>query len=248
MIARHKWSSFLLLGIFGMLLVAVGTPRAEEKKADPDFKLLTPNKRGVEVKPATAVQFTTELGLSFQSLNGLGVRIDEARRAADPVGLAVAAHELAVAEKVADKKASLSAEAVMKEATKLAKMRDQSRELRAVALLSMDGKAKEELETLAAKAAKAEKDLEAARKSGERPKGLWGTLKVDNLTGAQWRILTNGNPRGIVPPYKDVKFQVQHGPNTNTVIEAVNLQTGQAFEWYIADNINFYSIELRNEY
>jgi hypothetical protein len=49
-----------------------------------------------------AINFRKELNLPFATLGTLGSRIGEARRAGDPVALANAASELAVAEKVSD--------------------------------------------------------------------------------------------------------------------------------------------------
>src|SRR4051794_77505 len=52
-----------------------------------------------EAKPsAVTVDFAKSLGLDFPVLTGLGARIEQARDQGDPVGLAAAARELAVAE------------------------------------------------------------------------------------------------------------------------------------------------------
>src|SRR4051794_3944510 len=59
---------------------------------------------------AAAANFGKQLNLPFPSLHTLGSRIDAARRAHDPVALAHAASELAVAEKVAGKKADLTSD------------------------------------------------------------------------------------------------------------------------------------------
>src|SRR3954449_6053251 len=67
-------------------------------------------------RPAAAsVNFRKALGLPLQSLATLGPRVAAARRASDPVALAHAASELAVAEKVSGKKASLTSTAVYAE-------------------------------------------------------------------------------------------------------------------------------------
>ena len=62
--------------------------------------------------------------------------IEHCRTAADPVGLAAAAKELAVAEAVSGKKAAVTSATISKEAIDLAKLRNSSQELSAVAYLS----------------------------------------------------------------------------------------------------------------
>jgi hypothetical protein len=65
-------------------------------------------------------------------LGTLGARIDAARREHDPVSLANQAHELALAEEVSGKKASLTSTTLAKDAVELAKVRRQITELKAV--------------------------------------------------------------------------------------------------------------------
>ena len=59
----------------------------------------------------------------------LGNRIDTARRQYDPVALGNTASELALAEKVSGKQASLTSTALYKESVELAKLRRQVAEL-----------------------------------------------------------------------------------------------------------------------
>src|SRR5262249_23043919 len=81
---------------------------------------------------AATINFRKELKLPFDSLSTLGSRIYAARRLPDPVALAHAASELAVAEKVSGKQASLTSKMLAKEAAELAGMRRQEQELNAV--------------------------------------------------------------------------------------------------------------------
>ena len=97
---------FLTLLAFGLMSVAGGD---EPKKDDP----AAADKEKIDTKAtprpsAAAIKFRKELALPLSSLSTLGSRIDSARRAHDPVALAHTANELATAEKVSGKKASLT--------------------------------------------------------------------------------------------------------------------------------------------
>jgi hypothetical protein len=92
--------------------------------------------KAVQERVAASVNFQKELGLSYPSLRTLGARIDAARQAPDPVTLAHAASELDVAEKVSGKKASITAPEILAEAAKLASLRKQEAELKAVLQVS----------------------------------------------------------------------------------------------------------------
>ena len=67
---------------------------------------------------ACPIKFRRDLNLPFASLSTLGVRIDAARRAGDPVTLAHAASELAVAEKVSGKVTTLTSSQLIEEAAR----------------------------------------------------------------------------------------------------------------------------------
>ncbi len=120
------------------------------------------------VQPATTIHFPTELGVAFPSLIDLGARIEGARQAFDPVGLAVCAQLLQAAEKAGGKQASLTSAALRKEAVTMAKDRNGSVELTAVA--SLVGEAGAELQQLAEKARVLEEEAEAAAERGEVPR------------------------------------------------------------------------------
>ena len=90
-------------------LCASALPAEEPKKdtpaGDDNQVVKTKPTKGT---PAVSVKFRKDLGLPFASLGTLGSRIDAARRAGDPVTLAHAASELAVAEKVSGKTAIIA--------------------------------------------------------------------------------------------------------------------------------------------
>src|SRR5262249_12442816 len=112
------------------ILAAVPLCPAEEPTKPKDMAVVDSK---VEKKPlAASVDFRKELNLPYPSLGTLGSRIDSARKAPDPVSLAHSANELAVAEKVSGKKASLTSNQVLKEAQELAKLRRQEAELKAL--------------------------------------------------------------------------------------------------------------------
>ncbi len=95
-------------------------PKAEKLKGkdkEKDVQVVT-SKASKRV-PATTINFKKAYGLPFDSLATLGSRIDAARRKPDPVTLAHAASELAVAEKVSGKKASLTSKALLAESAEL---------------------------------------------------------------------------------------------------------------------------------
>jgi hypothetical protein len=171
-----------------------GKPKAEviETKAAPQ-------------EPASGINFGKALGLSFESLNTLGSRIDQARRTADPVSLANAAQELAVAEQVSGKKASLTSAAVMKEAADLAKMRFDPAELKAVSLIAHgDETIAKDLTTACAKAEKAEKERIANAKDGTKTRGIMGQLHADSRVNATIFVYVDGRFVGSMGPFGDI--------------------------------------------
>lgn len=154
---------------------------------------------------AAATNFSKTLGLSYESLTTLGSRIDQARRVADPVGLASCAQELAVAEQVSGKKAGLTSDAVLKEAAEMAKMRFDPSELKAVSLIAKGNEAlSKELATTAAKAEKAEKERIAAAKEGGKTRGIMGQLHADSRVGTSIHVYVDGRYIGTMGPYGDI--------------------------------------------
>jgi hypothetical protein len=187
---------------------------------------------------AATIDFNKTLGLAFDSLTTLGTRIDQARRAPDPVGLASAARELAVAEQISSKKAALASDTIMKEAVELAKLRFLPTELNAVALMVQDKTVAKELATEAARAKKAQDDV-VAGKGVERPKGIRGTVHFDSRTNIDIAVYVNGQYRGTMGPYGDIFTFVgdPHHASTHLYARAVD---GRYWHHHVHGNINDY--------
>lgn len=169
---------------------------------------------GADAKPvqyvsATAIDFRTELGLDFPSLVSLGSRIEQCRSInPDPVGLAAAAYELGVAEKVSGKTAKITSETLLKEAVELAKVRNDSKELKATMHYVADDKTKEELETAALRAEKAEKEKAELAKAGAATRGVHNELVVKNISRQWVKVFYNGRYVGRVEPLRDNYFRL----------------------------------------
>jgi hypothetical protein len=183
----------LLLG----LLIAGGSV-AQEKLGKPpkgaDKQVV--DSRAKKRAPATAINFRKELSLPFPSLSTLGARIEAARRAADPVGLANAASELAVAEQVSGKKAPLTSAALLKEAAQLAGLRRQAAELKATLRIANQMATEQEVVTdlqeeiaMADQSARAE---QAAIQQNEQPTAAPRWVLVNNYTPQYIDVYVNG--------------------------------------------------------
>lgn len=198
-----------------LALFADSSANADEKAnaAEPKFS----------AAPAQ-IDFGKELGLPLQVLLDLDKRIQTARRKSDPVALANAAQLLAAAEKVSENKASLTADAVGAEAAELAKLRGNSTELQTVALLT----GKPELSALAKQAAKREADKRAAEASGERTRGVHGSVKVQSEVNLWINIYINGTFVGPLPPNGSFSYFVGDGFFASTHVKAL-VAPGQKF-------------------
>jgi len=196
-------TSLAVLGLACTLAaVPPGAVRAFEDKAaaaaDKSHDLTEGTKQG-KYTVASTVGFDAAFGLNFPSLSTVGARIDKARRAADPVSLALAAKELEVAEAVSKKKASLTAKDLMGEAVELGRQRGDAKELKALSLLvaTTEDKTKESLEKAVAKAEKEE---------GSR--GIRARLTVHNWRNNTLRLYYNGYGVGTVPPRASRSFGI----------------------------------------
>lgn len=160
---------------------------------------------------ATSVDFSSELGLNFASLSGLGARIEQCRTVRpDPVGLAATAKELGVAEKVSGKKANLTSAALMKEAVEMAKVRFDAQELRGLLLYVDDEDCHDELEIIAHSAMQAAK---GRRNNGIRANAVSVTLSVHNKSSRSARVFYNQRFVGTLKPNGREEFLVeQRGP------------------------------------
>jgi hypothetical protein len=210
-----------LAGLFCFLAALGGAvfPRAQaDDKKDQGQKQA--DAKGAKAPHAATVDFSGSLGLSLEGLKSLGERIDKARADADPVSLALAAKELSVAEQVSGKKASITADTLLKEAVDLAKMRSEFAELKAVALLADDA-SKKDLTTLAEKVgADIEKRKASEGKPGEKTKGIKQYVTVVNHTAWYIDVYVNGRFRGTVDPYDDIEIFVGDRYSDTTVLYA----------------------------
>lgn len=156
-------------------------------------------------KEAGVPDFTKGLGAPFDSVQSLSLRLLDARRKGDPIALALIATELDLAEKVANKKAEVTAADIRKEAIDLVKLRSVDTELKAMSLLVKD----QELAGLAKEAQEREtKRIEDAKKvKGVTPRGVH-VLEVTNHTNRWAHIRVNGHQVGSVPPHSNNTFQL----------------------------------------
>ncbi len=233
---RTVW---LLALVIGAGALVSGTSADDKKPAGATKIEIKPEK----YVPATTINFGGELGLPFESLTTLGVRIETARRSSDPVELTAAAIELAAAEKVAGKKASLTAEALLKEALETAKLRGNSKELKMIAQLVKDEKTAKDLESEATKAEKREKEEAEALKSGEKTRGT-RYLRCINYCGEGVNVYVDGSFIGHIHAYQERTFYL------GMKYRAVKLYARHSrIHWgprYIEGDYDNYTWELRD--
>jgi hypothetical protein len=183
-----------------VVLIGLGVTAADDKQQVSTEKKV--EAKAEKYTPASTIDFGGELGLPFAALTTLGSRIEAARRAPDPVALAAAGEELAAAEKVAGKKAALTADVVLKEAAELAKARGNSKELMMVAEL-VKGDAAKDLLDEANKAAEAEKVPQSTGKEEGRGARF---LRIYNATHEGVDIYVNGERIGHVREHRRETF------------------------------------------
>jgi len=237
-----------MLFFSGIFLAAFAGAGAEPAKVEPDDSQVVTSK--AQKRPAAgAINFRKDLNLPYTSLTTLGTRIDAARRAPDPVALAHAASELAVAEKVSGKKAALTSTAVLKESAELAKLRGQASELKATLAVSNQIAGEQALITelkkdIESAEQKSQMEKEAIRQNQE-PTAVPRKVLVNNYT-TQYIVLTiNGYARQPeIPPGGSHWFVIEHKWNP-TVLSAYG--DDQLPEWgprYIWGRFNTYTWNL----
>jgi hypothetical protein len=226
MIASRATIGLLFLSLLALLSVGVVSLAGDDqpKKDDPaaaDKEKI--DSTAVKRTPAASVKFAKELGLPYATLGTLGSRVDAARRAHDPVALAHAAHELATAEKVSGKRASLTALELAKESAELAKLRRQESELRATLAVQQQITGTDDAITtlkqiLNDAKAQAKADSEAIRMNQEP---TWTPRKVivNNYTTQYLDIWVNGYYKVQVSPGMSQSFLIEHRWNP-TVLTA----------------------------
>lgn len=173
---------------------------------------------------ACSVNFARELGLSLDYLGSIGHRIAQARKASDPVELALCSQALSVAEKVSGKQAAVTANQVQQEALEIARLRGNSQELSAVALIVSSAAA--DLDKQIALAKKREAEAKASIDAKEDQKELVGRLIVANHSDECLRIYVSGNYVGEVHAGQAKQFHV-HDHNNPTTLEAYCEEDGE---------------------
>jgi uncharacterized protein (TIGR03000 family) len=194
----------------------------EPKQENPDDRQVVSTR--VTHRPrAASISFGKALNLPFPGLATLGARIDAARRAPDPVALAHAANELATAERVSRKQASLTSRELILESAELAKLRRQVAELRAVQQVSQQVLTEQDaLATLKKQIAYsqelAKQDVRSVEKN-EEPTWKPRTVLVNNFSTQYVSIFVNGSYKTIVPPGGAQTCVIEHRWNP-TVLTA----------------------------
>jgi hypothetical protein len=167
---------------------------------------------------AAAMNLHKELNLPFATLGALGSRISAARRGSDPVALAHAASELAVAEKVSGMKASLTSSAVLKEAARLGALRKQITELRAVQQVSQQVENDQEtIQILKENIALTQQNIEAEKNAfagNQEPTSAARQIVVNNYAAQDLTININAYYRTKMAPASSQVFTIDkmHNP------------------------------------
>jgi len=197
------------LAVLALFLFTTVFPAQEPKKADPADEQKDIKSKPTKVTTAASIKFRNDLNLPFNSLNTLGTRIDAARRAGDPVTLANAAGELAVAEKVSGKTASLTSKQLIAEAAELAKLRRQAAELKAVLHISDQVSLEEQKVSELKKLITLAGDEKRMIAKGEEPTDGARKIVVNNYTTNYIDVQINGFLRGQVLPGTTRTFIVE---------------------------------------
>jgi hypothetical protein len=228
----------IALALLGVVILVPLDRAQDPKKNEPAEDRQVVKSQAVPQTPASSVNFRKELNLPFQSLNTLGPRIDAARRAPDPVALAHAANELAVAEKVSGKSAGLTSSQVLGEAAELAKLRKQVAELQAVLHVSNQVEFRADQvaslrEQIALAQGQAKADKEAFDRSQE-PTSAPRQVVVNNYTTQHIDVYVNGFLKTQVQPGSTQVLTIEHRWNP-TVLKGygdVDSQTwGPRYIW-----------------
>lgn len=217
MLSRTAW--FLLGAVVCVGLARLPAATGGEKvKAGGTKKVMKLESKAEQGKSALTVNFAKELDLGFPSLATLGARIEQARSQSDPVSLAFAARELAVAEKVSGKQAAVTSGELIKEAIETAKHRYDATELKALALIA--DKSSKELKGLAEKAHVAAVEAQKARESGEKTRGIQGRLHADSRVGTTIDVFVDGRHVGTMRPFGDIFPYIGQTPWETTYLSA----------------------------
>jgi len=218
----HRMKAGLaVLSCLGLACLTLAAQPAKDDPAAEDKEVV--ESRAVRRPSAASVNFRKELNLPLATLGTLGPRIAAARRAHDPVALAHAAGELAVAEKVSGKKATLTSATLAAESAKLAALRRQEAELQSVLEVNQQIAAQQKnIELLKQSLALAKQQAQQARdafRADQEPTWQPRTLVVNNYTTQYLDVYVNGNMKGTVGPGAQQVWTIEHRWNP-TVLTA----------------------------
>ncbi|MDB5389374.1 MAG: hypothetical protein JWM11_5020 [Planctomycetaceae bacterium] len=235
-----RQSIFSLMTLSATLVaMSVTAQAADTKAAEPPKVSPASAESKARVAEITPTDIGKSLQLSLPNVATLGQRIGAARKAPDPVTLALLAVELDAMEKISGKKAKLTADALTKEAIGLVKMRHRHTELLAVSAILAGKEGAGELPELAKKA---ESDHDARKKAqldGIEKKGLH-TLTVVNFTGMFVHIHVHGVHHGEVAPHSQRTFHLhEHYHFQNSIhLSAHAFRNGEEIEWEAFDHFS----------
>jgi hypothetical protein len=209
---------------FGLFVLTCFVPAGPPKKDDPAAKDKEVVDSKVVHQPAAAsIKFRKELKLPLATLNTLGSRIDAARRSSDSLALVHAANELAMAEKVSGKKASLTSALLAKEAADLASLRRKNKEMEAVLAMSQKLEAEQQSLTTLRQAIDIEKQRAKEEKEAiernEEPTWTPRQVVVNNYTTQYLDVYVNGHYKMQVVPGGRQICVIEHRWNP-TVLKA----------------------------
>ncbi|MDR2763225.1 MAG: hypothetical protein LBB88_11520 [Planctomycetaceae bacterium] len=175
----------IVSSLIAALFCVASTLNAQEAKEEAvkEIKLTK-----VNYVSAAKIDFKKELGVAFPGLLSLGVRIEQAAKDLDPVGLVAAGLELKAAESAAGKTAAqYKADDVIKRGLDLALLRGEQSELKALKSLLPDN---------AEKLDKAIKVAEAAKNETDRATNWYVTIV--NRHGEDVDVVVDGRNKGTI--------------------------------------------------
>jgi hypothetical protein len=221
---RAKAGLGVVLGCLALVTLVSLVPAQQAKTDDPaanDQQVV--KSKATPTPAASSVNFRKELKLPFDSLTTLGSRIDAARRKPDPVALAHCANELATAEKVSGKTASITSKQLAKEAAELAGMRRQEKEQQAVLNVNQQMMMDEDnissiKKDIAATQAQMKEDKRAIE-SNQEPTWKPRKVVVNNYTTEYLDVYVNGHYKVQVQPGMQQTFMIEH-PWNPTILKA----------------------------
>ncbi len=223
------------LALTALVATATFSQAQQPKKDDPATADKEVVDSRIRKKQAVAcLNFRKELGLPFATLSTLGSRIAAARRESDPVAMASAAMELASAERIAGKKASVTSHALINEATDMASLRREPKETHAVLLAAQQAAAEEATIARINREIAAAKDQQqsineamandaAAVKLENQPKWIGRKVLITNFSTQYVDLSVNGRLKIQIAPGEKRIYVIEHRWNP-TVLTATGDQ------------------------